>query len=86
MCVGDLKYYEIDHVLPFDFIKCEFLKVNPPTAISFDKDSANTCRQMFRTEDHEYEIKWNDYHQEHATYQVLCKPCNLKKGKNKGSG
>jgi hypothetical protein len=81
ICVGMLKYYEIDHILPFDSIKREFLIIFPQSPTSFDKDSGNTCRRMFKPENIDYETKWNEYHEKHATYQVLCKTCNGKKGK-----
>jgi hypothetical protein len=77
-CADELGYYEIDHVLPFDTLKKEFIKLNPPPN-SFYDDVNNTCHNIFKADDHEYRDKWNEYHLTHASYQVLCKLCNGRK-------
>jgi hypothetical protein len=80
MCDLNIDKYEIDHIIPFDTIKQAFIKIHPPPTAFYD-DVNHTCRRIFRKDDHKYDTKWKDYHQKHATYQALCKTCNLKKGK-----
>ena len=78
ICKIKLDSFEIDHVTSFYSIKHEFINDNPPPKEFYD-DIENTCSKIFKKEDHDYKIKWQQFHKSKAIYQVLCLPCNRKK-------
>lgn len=80
---GDGRNCDIDHIKPFSVIRNDFLKTvtKPEIPIDFYDDEENTCSSFFKMNDEDFERKWTEYHRLNATYQVLCRNCNLKKGK-----
>ena len=73
--------YEIDHIIPFHHIKSEFLKKIDSSIIptEFDDDINGTCSRILKEVDKDFKEKWQSFHKEMATYQVLSKACNRKK-------
>ena len=73
---------EIDHIIPFHHIKSEFLKKIDKDKIptQFEDDLRDTCCRVFKQDDTDFKEKWKTHHQNMATFQVLCKTCNQKKG------
>ena len=73
---------EIDHIIPFHHIRDEFFKIIDKDKIptQFDDDLGNTCCRVFKQDDADFKEKWKTHHQNMATFQVLCKTCNRKKG------
>ena len=67
--------FHTDHILPFSIICDEFLKNQVKTPITFATRGYMTS---FREEDKIFENKWVEYHNEKATYRILCKSCNSK--------
>ncbi len=70
---------QVDHKQPsFAFISKSFLRqvqLRPPNVFSYHKYG---CK--FRVQDRKFRRIWSKYHEKIATYQWLCKRCNLKKG------
>ena len=66
----------IDHVYPFLSLQKDFLKDNdPPTST---QKCPLTYRHVF--EEGLFKDTWKTFHRDKATFQVLCRACNLKKG------
>jgi len=82
LCKSDSLFsneYHVDHVKPFSLLLTEFMKVMTyPMPEIFDDDPL-TNNAIFRIEDKALETQWINYHFEHASFQILCKFCNLKK-------
>jgi hypothetical protein len=73
---------QCDHVDPFVTIKTNFIRdCNESIPDSFDY-SFKTCQSRFKRKDKSFKLRWQHYHLKHASYQWLCKTCNLKKGKH----
>ena len=71
--------YQVDHVKPFSLLKQEFMsQMSYPMPILFDDDPVMNSA-IFKKEDSLLELEWVQYHHTHATLQILCKSCNLKK-------
>jgi hypothetical protein len=73
---------QIDHIIHFEKIYQDFLKVNVeqvPTAFIKNLYYVNS----FRDEDKPFETAWVKYHKENATLRVLCRNCNIKREKYK---
>ena len=71
--------YHVDHVKPFSLLHQEFInKTNYQIPILFD-DHISFQNAIFKKEDYLLESEWVQYHHTHATLQILCKSCNLKK-------
>lgn len=65
-----------DHYpVKFRDIKQEFLATHTTPSV-FTKNSAS--QDCFRKEDNEFETAWKEFHQEKATYRILCYTCNVK--------
>ena len=81
---GKSEYCHIDHIKRFSIICNEFFdavdKKEKPT--EFYKDILRSCSLYLLEKDFEFENRWKDYHQTKATFQVLCRTCNLKRGKS----
>jgi hypothetical protein len=75
---------QCDHIEPFVVLKTRFIKeckLNEiPIPETFDY-SFKTCQSRFKRKDKSFKTKWQYYHLKHASFQWLCKTCNLKKGK-----
>jgi hypothetical protein len=77
---------QIDHVKPFADIAKEFIELHG-VDYNFAKDDQVKSNGLsadipqYKFENTDYGNKWKQYHREHATYQVLCRNCNGKKGK-----
>lgn len=79
--VRSLQYseYECDHKYPpFSQLKADFMvgRTAPKEFVDVE------FMKRFREEDKNFESEWRDYHNFHATYQILCKNCNGKKSNN----
>lgn len=71
--------YQVDHVKPFSLLKQEFMsQMTCPMPILFDDDIVMNSA-IFKKEDSSLKAEWIEYHNTHATLQILCKSCNLKK-------
>ena len=66
---------QIDHVYPFSKIRDEFVHGRNDIPSSFD---GNICR-VFKEEHIAFKESWIEHHNKKATYQPLCKKCNIKK-------
>ena len=79
---GDTNNCEVDHVKPFHYIRSEFLKTanKDEIPLKFKDDVDDTCMAVFESSDNEFVNKWAEFHRDNASYQILCKTCNRKKG------
>jgi len=85
--VENLEYskYHTDHkTIPFIEIANNFINktINMPS--QFDRHinpEINGYGYNFKNEDKHIEQQWYDYHLQYSDFQILCKTCNLKKGK-----
>lgn len=73
-CQSTIKV-QIDHIYPFSLIRDEFLKDRVDIPTSFQ---GNVFIQ-FKPEDEAFKQDWIAHHNKIATYQPLCKACNLRK-------
>ena len=73
---------EIDHIIPFSILCNGFFDTIDKSQIptKFYKDIQRSCSLYFLEKDIDFEKRWKEYHQSKATFQVLCKTCNQKKG------
>ena len=77
--------FHVDHKQPsFRYLRDEFLnnKRNQGLYIpsNFSENEHNAT--IFRAQDAEFSDEWSEYHKQNATYQILCKLCNLRKKKD----
>lgn len=71
---------EVDHIYEFKNIVVDFeKKYGFPIPAEYTKNSNFYC--CFRDEEKEIELTFQNFHQEVATYRLLCKSCNV--GRNK---
>jgi hypothetical protein len=77
--------FQVDHKQPsFKYLRDNFINnknndgINAP--VDFDENEFNI--PIFREIDNEYMNEWKNYHLQNATYQILCKLCNLRKKKD----
>lgn len=70
---GKTKDLHVDHIYPFSKIKAAFLQDHIPSEI----DYSGFLRDFFPSE---FKTKWQEYHKNNATLQILCSTCNCKKG------
>ena len=70
------KQITVDHYpVKFKQIKEEFLQTHtPPT--TFTKNYRS--QECFHEEDKQFEREWQSFHEERATYRILCSTCNMK--------
>jgi hypothetical protein len=70
---------QVDHHEPqFAELKANFLKDHtPPTAFGETK----AYKTIFLPKDRDFENKWSEYHETHATLRILCRKCNLARPK-----
>lgn len=71
--------YDVDHINYFDKLVYDFKKLYEKYPTTFDSDYDN--RPAFKFEDSDFKDNWYIYHKKHASLQILCKPCNLKRKK-----
>ncbi len=77
---GSTEDITVDHVSPpFDHIATEFILANGLPEIK-DPDSPLEVVNQFT--DINLEAKWIAFHASMACYQLLCRSCNARKGKN----
>ena len=70
----------VDHVIPFDMLKTEFLKDRKDQVPeTFIRDAEMPFIRLFKVGDVIFEKQWAEYHRSNCKLQFLCKPCNLKK-------
>ena len=79
---GSVENCEIDHIIPFSILCYRFFDTIDKSQIptKFYKDIQRSCSLFFLEKDIDFENRWKEYHQLNATFQVLCKTCNRKKG------
>mgnify|MGYP003705809021 CR=1 FL=1 len=76
------KNIQVDHKEPsFIQLTTQFVEIpintqNIPTTFLYHKYG-----KKFTKEDIAFKRRWQKYHTQNATYQFLCKSCNVKKGK-----
>ena len=71
--------FHVDHIYPFCKLMNEFLATwsgQIPEKFEYSKGRIQLCPK-----DRLFELMWYDYHLKNAELQILCKKCNLKKGK-----
>lgn len=79
MC-GSTEMLHVDHKHPpFKVLAANFLKIKKKHP-EFFADCPRTNRAVFKESDLEFSEEWQTYHEIHATFQILCITCNLKKG------
>ena len=70
---------QVDHITPFkSIVEYYFMNYNVKIPTSFDKDENRMC--IFKEEDKDIEKQFYTIHKDMATYQYLCRNCNIKKG------
>ncbi len=76
-----LENLQVDHKNPsFKTISNSYIMLkNNITPTTFGDDK-HTHQHIFKVVDYEFENEWQQYHKQNATYQILCKTCNIKKG------
>lgn len=78
--IDDFKKFDVDHLSPsFKNISDNFLKTRNDIPVIFNKCSVNKT-MIFTENDEIFKNDWLNYHNNNATYQILCKSCNSKKG------
>lgn len=70
----------VDHIFAFSRIRDKFLSSRNDIPTDFDDDVEYSCRSLFRKTDNKFENDWIKYHREKATFQILCRKCNIMKG------
>lgn len=73
-------HIQVDHIESFNIIYSDFINehdINPDT-IQLEKDDWFA----YCLADYSLRTKWIKYHDDRVKYQLLCSPCNIKKGKN----
>jgi len=70
--------YHVDHVIPFSMIKNNFLKQNKENI----PEIYDNIYHVASLQDSKFKNDWCHYHKDNASYQILCKKCNLKKSNN----
>jgi 5-methylcytosine-specific restriction endonuclease McrA len=80
---GSFDKIEIDHVIPFNELRDNFLKIcennNIRKPCSFDQD--DFIRRKFKNQDLIFKNEWNYYHLINAELQSLCSVCHKNKSK-----
>jgi hypothetical protein len=72
----------VDHVEQFQSLYDTFIKsVELKTPNSFLDSKDGTHRRQFTPDDNEFETKWQNFHLNNATLQILCARCNLTRKK-----
>jgi 5-methylcytosine-specific restriction endonuclease McrA len=74
---------QTDHLIPFSKLKNDFLFTQKEHPILFDSEPS-VCQTVFKSSDIEFSNRWVEYHLKHASFQLLCRTCNIKKS-NKAS-
>lgn len=74
---------QVDHKdIPFQKISDDFItlieKRKEPIPTEFG-DDPKTHEAVFKTSDKSFASEWYEYHHKSATYQLLCKTCNVEK-------
>ncbi len=80
---GDINNLEIDHKNPiFIHIVKEFLEIYTEYGVApeFYDEIPRTHQIVFQEKDAGLKNAWVSHHRSRATYQILCRPCNSKKG------
>jgi hypothetical protein len=75
-----MDHLHIDHITAFDTIKRQFFAENPTLTIPQVFARGDRDEVVFADADSAFAEQWNQYHQQHATYQFLCKTHNCSKG------
>lgn len=70
---------QTDHIEPFSKIKDSFLATQTNSPSTFDLETSIN-QTVFKASDINFANLWVEYHRKHASFQLLCRTCNLKKG------
>lgn len=78
----------VDHILQFEEIAQKFLNLIEQTGgmtipSEFCDMTDGTHRQCFLAADKQFETFWQNYHNEHSTFRILCRTHNLSRKKFK---
>jgi hypothetical protein len=73
---------QVDHILPFDIIKKEFLSSMDPDWVPLSFDENPMYMNVFKPEHNKFAELWKDHHKKNARLQYLCRSCNIKKSNN----
>jgi hypothetical protein len=79
------KKLQVDHILPFSLIRRKFIESVGSENLP-DEFDWEDCLPSFKKRDAEFSTGWCNFHKKFATYQILCKPCNLAKSDTVKSG
>jgi hypothetical protein len=73
--------YEVDHIIHFEKLYTNFIKLQSdiPTSFNDMKDGSN--RACFKPSDNKFEDDWFKYHKDNAKLRILCKHCNISRPK-----
>jgi len=83
LCHQPSENFEVDHKYAFSKIKKDFILYYPEIMDMKLKQFYNTYKLHASTSDGERVLyEWRKHHKKHATYQMLCRDCNLKKSNN----
>jgi len=80
---SDYTDFAVDHdKIPFQVLRDDFLKITKiiiPTVLGSKQLTNET---IFNDNETEFKNDWKKYHDEKATFQILCRWCNSKKSNN----
>lgn len=75
LCSAEKEITADHYPVKFRHIKEEFLQTHtPPT--TFTKNYRS--QDCFREEDKEFERQWQEFHEQKASYRILCSTCNMR--------
>ena len=77
-CSKEITLIQADHIYPFSRLVNDFLNLTQYTVpTAFLKNEYNMI--VFRQEDEAFEKAWKIYHNDNASFQILCIQCNTQK-------
>lgn len=77
---GSKNNINVDHKNPsFKVLSTNFINQHNNLPTKFDSDIV-TNQPIFSNNDIALKLEWFNYHKKNATYQILCRTCNIKKG------
>jgi hypothetical protein len=72
----------VDHIKQFEEIAFDFLQSTTiPVPNVFGETTDQTHRRCFLDSDIDFENAWKQFHLQNASLRILCKKCNLTRGK-----
>jgi hypothetical protein len=73
LCSSDTQITVDHYPVKFRHIRDEFLQTHAPPTIFTKNYRSQDC---FREEDAEFEREWQEFHEQKASYRILCSTCN----------